>query len=127
RDLRQLRVVDKRLDAGRAAEHRLQVRKRGQSVEIGMHEREILDIRQFTRFGPDANFEIGKAFGEGVAPGFRVADTLVEIDDEQRHDLFLCSFQRRPAWARALSRSGTLLPEATSPSREPRVTESAGT
>ena len=80
-------MINKRLHAGRAAEHGLQVRKFGKKVEIGMHEREIFDIRQLSRIGPNANFQIGKLFRESVAPSLRVADTLVEIDDEQRHFL----------------------------------------
>src|SRR6516164_7225573 len=80
-------MVDKRLHAGRAAEHRLQIWKRGQRIEIGMHKGEVFDIRQFSRIGPNTNFQIGKLLRKGVAPCLCVADTLVEIDEEQRHDV----------------------------------------
>src|SRR6516225_4896567 len=119
-------MADKRLHAGRAAEHRLQIWKRGQRIEIGMHKGEVFDIRQFSRIGPNTNFQIRKLLRKGVAPCLRVADTLVEIDEEQRHDVSYTS-QPRPACARALSKSGTLLADATSPSRDPRVTVSAAT
>src|ERR1700756_230835 len=119
-------MVDKRLNSGRAAEHRLQVRKYRKHIEIGMHEGEVFDIRQFPGIGPSANFQIGKLLRKGVAPCLRVADTLVEIDEEQRHDFPIPS-QCCPACARALSKSGTLLADATSPSRDPRVTASAAT
>ena len=82
RHLRQFGMVDKRLDTGRAAEHRFQIGEYRQRVEIGVHEGEILDIRQPSRIGPDTNFQLGELFRKGVAPRFRVADTLVEIDDE---------------------------------------------
>src|SRR5208282_4308666 len=119
--------VDKRLHPGRAAEHRFQVGEYGKSIEIGMHEGEVFDICQPSGIGPDADFQIRKLFCEGVAPCLRVADTFVQIDHKQRHNSLLSSLQRRPACARALSRSGTLLAEATSPSRDPRVTASAAT
>ena len=80
-------MIDKSLHPGRAAEHRLQIRKFGKNVEIGMHEGEIFDIRHLPRIGPDANLQVGKLFRERVAPCLRVADTLVEIDKEQRHFL----------------------------------------
>src|SRR3974390_3232125 len=92
-----------------------------------MHEGEILDIRQLSWIGPDANLQIGYLFLERITPDLCVADALVEIDDEQRHNWFLFSSHRRPACTRASSRSGTLLAEATSPSRDPLVTESAAT
>jgi hypothetical protein len=87
RGLRQFGMVDKGVYACRAAEHRLQIGKCGKRVEIRMHEGEIFNIRHLSRIGPDANFQVWQLFGEGVAPGFRIADTLVEIDKEQRHFL----------------------------------------
>jgi hypothetical protein len=78
-------LIDERLHAGRAAEHRPQIGKSGQLIKIGMHEGEILDIRQHSRLGPKADFQIGKLFREGVAPGLRAADAVVQINDEQRH------------------------------------------
>jgi hypothetical protein len=85
RNLRQPRMVDERLDAGRAAEHRLQFWEDRQRIEIGMHEGEVFDIRQLAGIGPDADFQIGELLREGFAPRRRVADTLVEFDDKQRH------------------------------------------
>src|ERR1700747_2379301 len=52
-----------------------------------MPEGEIFDVRPLARVGPNANFQIRKLFRKGVAPGLCVADTLVEIDKEQRHFL----------------------------------------
>ena len=83
--LRQFRVVDKGFDPGRAAEHRLQVRQRRDRVEIGPHEGEVFDLGRIPDLGKDADFETGNEFGEGVAPGLRVADLPVEPIDQQRH------------------------------------------
>ena len=85
RDLWQFRMIDKRLDPSRAAKHRFQIRKYRQRVKIGMHKGEVFNIRQLARIWPNANFEIGKLFGKGVAPRLRVADAPVEIDEQQRH------------------------------------------
>ena len=82
RDLRQLRMLDECLHAGRAAEHGFQVREGGKLIEIRMHEGEVFDVLQLARIGPDANFQIGKLLLEGVAPCLRIADTLVQLDDE---------------------------------------------
>ena len=83
--LGQPRVIDKGLHPGRAAEHRLQLRKFGQEVEIRTHEGEVFDLPHLPCLRPDADFEIGDPFRECVAPQLRVADIFVEIHDEQRH------------------------------------------
>src|SRR5215471_13399207 len=84
-------MIDESLDPGRAAEHRLQVRKYRKLVEIRMHKGEVFDIRQFPGIRPGADFQIGDLFCERIPPGLGVANTLVEIDEEQRHNLLLCS------------------------------------
>ena len=56
-----------------------------QRIEIGMHEGEIFDIHQFARIGPNADFHIGELFLESIKPQLCIANTFVEIDDEQRH------------------------------------------
>src|SRR4029077_5400531 len=53
---------------------------------------EVLDIRQFSGIRPNANFEVGKLLGKGVAPRLCVADTLVEIDDQQCHFLSVAKY-----------------------------------
>jgi hypothetical protein len=85
RHLRQIRVVDERLNAGRAAEHRLQVRQRRDCVEIRPDERQIFYVVEVVGLREDADFEVGQLLGEIVAPLPRVADLPVEIDDKQRH------------------------------------------
>ena len=54
-----------------------------------MHEGEIFDIRQVSCLWPDADFQIGKLFRECAAPCRGVADMLVEVNDEQRHNRLL--------------------------------------
>src|SRR5713101_6644823 len=76
-------MIDKGFHPGRAAEHRLQIRQFGKDVEIGADEGEIFDIRHSSRVRPNAKFQIGKLCRKVVAPGLRVADLLVESDDEQ--------------------------------------------
>ena len=66
--------------------------KVGKRIEIGMHEGEIFDIRQVAGIRPDADFQIGKLCRERVAPSRGVADMLVEINDEQRHNRLLTLF-----------------------------------
>ena len=56
-----------------------------QNIEIGTDEGEIFDIRDLSRIGPNADFQIGKLVREIVAPRLRITDLFVEIDDEQRH------------------------------------------
>src|SRR4029077_4620322 len=57
-----------------------------------MHKGKVFDIRQLARLGPNANFEIGNLLREGVAPRLRVADALIEIDQEQRHFLSVAKY-----------------------------------
>ncbi len=85
RDLRELRVPDKGLHSGRAAEHRFQIRKWRKNIEIGTHEGEVFDIRQLSRVRPDPNFDLGHLVLERVPPSLHIADIFVEVDDEQRH------------------------------------------
>ena len=59
RDLRQLRMLDEALHAGRAAEHGFQVREGGKLVEIRMHEGEIFDVLHLAGIGPEANGRSG--------------------------------------------------------------------
>ena len=82
RDLRQFRMLDEGLHAGRTAEHGFQVREGGKQVEIRMHEGEVFDVLQLARIGPDANWQIGKLLPECVAPCLGIADELVQVDDE---------------------------------------------
>src|ERR1700735_4266301 len=89
RRLRQLWMINEGLDPGRATEHGFQIRKTGKRIEIGMHEGEIFDVRQLSRIRPNADFQIGKLCLERVAPCLGVADMLVEINDEQRHNRLL--------------------------------------
>jgi hypothetical protein len=51
-----------------------------------MHEGKIFDIRQLSRIGPSADFQIGELRGERVALCLGAADMLVEINNEQRHN-----------------------------------------
>src|SRR5436309_13928272 len=78
-------MIDKRVHSGRAAEHRFQIREGGERVEIRMHECEIFDVLYLAGIRPNANCQIGKLFLERLAPGRRVADMLVQLDDEKRH------------------------------------------
>ena len=82
RDLRQFWMLDDVIHAGRAAEHGFQIREGGEQVEIRMHEGEVFDVLHLARIGPDANWQIGNLFPERVAPCLRIADTLVQLDDE---------------------------------------------
>ena len=59
--------------------------KTGSEFEVGMHEGEVFNIRQLSRIGPNADFQIGKLFLERVAPCLGVTDMFVEINDEQCH------------------------------------------
>ena len=70
------------LHAGRTAEHGFQVREGGKLVEIRMHEREVFDVLQLARIGPEANRQIGKLLLECVAKCLGTADDLVQVDDE---------------------------------------------
>src|SRR5919198_5367007 len=85
RRLRQFRMMDKGLDPGRAAEHRLQIRQFGKRIEIGPDEGEVFDILNLAGLRPDADVELGKLRREIVAPSLRITDLSVEIDDQQRH------------------------------------------
>ena len=78
-------MPDEGIDPGGPAEHRLQVWEGRQLVEIRMHEREIVDVRQIAGLRPDSNFQVWQLLLERIAPGRPVADMLVEIDDEQGH------------------------------------------
>ena len=60
RDLRQFRMLDDVIHAGRAAEHGFQIREGGERVEIRMHECEVFDVAHVARIRPDANRQIGK-------------------------------------------------------------------
>src|SRR5437879_2691527 len=73
RDLRQPRMLDDVIDAGRAAEHGLQIREGGELVEIRMHEGEVVDVVQLARIRPDADWQIGNLLPERVAPSLRIA------------------------------------------------------
>ena len=85
RDLRQFGMLDDVIHPGRPAEHRLQIRKSRQPVEIRMHECEVFDLRHIARIGPDANRQVGHLLPERFAPRRRIADTLVQLDEKQRH------------------------------------------
>ena len=85
RYFREARVIDKRLDPGRAAEHRLQFREVRQRVEIGPHKGEVFDLLGVARFRPDSDFHPRQLRRERRAPRLRIPDHLVEIDDQQRH------------------------------------------
>ena len=63
--------------------------KLGKRIEIGMYEGEIFDIRQLSCIRPNTDFQIGKLCLERVTPCLGVADMLVEINDEQRHNRLL--------------------------------------
>ena len=82
RDLRQFWMFDNVLHSGRAAEHGFQIREGGEQVEIRMHECEVFDVPHLARIRPDANWQIGNLLLERVAPCLRIADTLVQLDDE---------------------------------------------
>jgi hypothetical protein len=64
--------------------------KSGSASKIGMHEGEIVDVREVSCLRPNADFQIWNLLCEGVAPCLGVANMFVEIDDEQRHNRPLC-------------------------------------
>ena len=80
RDLRQLRMLDDVLHAGRTAEHGLQVREGGKLVEIRMHDCEVFDVLKFAHIGPEANRQIGKLLLEGIAKCLGTTDDLIQVD-----------------------------------------------
>jgi hypothetical protein len=47
-----------------------------------MHEGEVFDVPHLARIRPDADGQLGDLFLERVAPCLRIADTLVQLDDE---------------------------------------------
>src|SRR5262249_38893311 len=83
------------LNPGGAAEHGLQVRERRQGVEVWMHERQIVDLRDAHRIGPEAELDLRQSRGEGLAPGVPTADA-VKTDDQQRHDASRSKKSPRP-------------------------------
>ena len=82
RDLRQLRMIDDVLHAGRTAEHGFQVREGGQRVEVRMHEREVLDVLHVARIRPEANLQIGKLLAKRIGPRRRSADDVVQPNNQ---------------------------------------------
>ena len=103
--LRQIWMIDKGIDPGGTAEHGFQIRKDRQRGEIGMHEREIFDIRQLSRFGPDTDFQVGELFRERGPPRHGIANMFVEIDDKQRHTRLLNHPLRVVAGIRPISQN----------------------
>src|SRR5438045_6421312 len=85
RDLRQLAMLDDVVHAGLTAEHGFQIREGGERVEIRMHEREVFDAPHVARIGPDVDWKLRYLLAERVAPLLRIADTLVQFDDQQSH------------------------------------------
>jgi hypothetical protein len=50
-----------------------------------MHEGEVFDLLQRARIRPDANWQFGNLLLEGVAPFLRVADALIQFDEQKCH------------------------------------------
>ena len=75
----------KDFDAGRSAEHGLQIGEGGEGIEVRMHEGEIFDFGHVASFGPNTHFNVRQVLLQRLTPSLCGADVLIEADDEQRH------------------------------------------
>ena len=95
RDLRQLWMIDKGFDAGRAAEHRFQIRKAGSASKSGCMKARYSISANSPASGQMRISRSGSCAANVSRHACGVADMFVEINDKQRHN--------RPRAIRSLS------------------------